>query len=60
VMHMDRDFGSITPRKYADLILVNGNPAERISNIRCVELLMLNGDLYRPAEMYPAFGIRAF
>jgi len=42
VMHMDRDFGSITPRKYADLILVNGNPAERISNIRPVELVMLN------------------
>ncbi len=58
VMHMDHDFGSITPGKYADMILVNGDPTERISDIRHVDLVVKNGELYRPSELYQAFGIR--
>jgi imidazolonepropionase-like amidohydrolase len=58
VMHKDHDFGSITPGKYADMILVNGSPTEHISDIRHVDAVIKNGEVYRPSEMYPAFGIR--
>jgi imidazolonepropionase-like amidohydrolase len=57
-MHKDSELGSITPGKFADLILVNGDPARDIRQIRKVELVVKNGDLYRPAELYQAFGIR--
>ena len=58
VMHKDQDFGSIRAGKYADLVLVNGNPTERISDIRHVDTVIKGGEVYRPSEMYPAFGIR--
>ena len=58
VMHMDKDFASITPGKYADMILVNGDPTKQISDIRHVDTVIKNGVLYRPAELDQAFGIR--
>ena len=58
VMHKDKDLGSITPGKFADMILVNGDPTKQIGDIRHVDVVIKNGDVYRPSEMYPAFGIR--
>ncbi|HEX3875704.1 MAG TPA: amidohydrolase family protein [Bryobacteraceae bacterium] len=58
VMHKDGEFGSVTPGKYADLVLVNGDPTRDISDIRKIELVITNGDVYRPAELQQAFGIR--
>jgi imidazolonepropionase-like amidohydrolase len=58
VMHLDKDFGSVTPGKYADLILVNGDPTKQISDIRHVDTVIKNGVLYKPAELDQAFGIR--
>jgi imidazolonepropionase-like amidohydrolase len=59
IMHKDQDFGSISPGKYADMILINGDPTKRISDIRRIDLVIKNGEIYTPTEMYPAFGIRA-
>ncbi len=58
VMHKDHDFGSISPGKYADMVLVNGDPTTNISDIRHVDLVVKNGDCYRASELYQAFGIR--
>ena len=58
VMHLDKDLGSVTPGKYADMILVNGDPTKQIGDIRHVETVIKNGVVYKPAELYPAFGIR--
>jgi imidazolonepropionase-like amidohydrolase len=58
VMHLDKDFGSVTPGKYADVILVNGDPTKQMSDIRHVDTVIKNGMVYKPAELYPAFGIR--
>ena len=58
VMHMEKDFGSVAPGKYADMILVNGDPTQRISDIRRVDTVIKNGVVYKPAELYPAFGIQ--
>jgi hypothetical protein len=59
VMHLDRDFGSVTPGKFADMILVNGDPTKNISDIRRIDVVIKNGAILRPSELYPAFGIRA-
>ena len=58
VMHLDKDFGSVTPGKYADMILVNGDPTKQISDVRHVDTVIKNGVVYKPAELYQAFGIR--
>lgn len=50
--------GTIEPGKVADLIVVTGNPAEEISDIRNVELTIKGGTLYKAAELYEAVGIQ--
>ncbi len=46
VMKEDRDYGSITPGKVADLIVVNGNPAARVADLRRVEHVVRAGRAY--------------
>lgn len=57
IMKMDRDLGSIAPGKLADVILVDGNPLEDISDIRETTLVVKDGIWYRPAELYSAIGV---
>jgi imidazolonepropionase-like amidohydrolase len=58
VMKRDAEFGTVAPGKLADLIVVDGDPAQRISDIRRVALVMKGGTIYDPAPMYEAIGIR--
>ena len=58
IMKRDRELGSIAPGKLADLIIVDGNPVERISDIRRVSYVMKDGAVYDPAAMYGAIGVR--
>jgi len=37
---------------------VDGDPAARISDIRRVVLVMKNGDIYDPARLDPAIGVK--
>tara|TARA_R110002073_G_scaffold40547_5_gene114961 strand:- start:63570 stop:65570 length:2001 start_codon:yes stop_codon:yes gene_type:complete len=53
-------YGSIEVGKKADLILIDGNPLEDISNIRRVEWTMKGGNLYYAEELYNAMGIKHF
>ncbi len=55
----DKDLGTITAGKLADLILVNGDPTSRISDIRKIDTVIKNGEVMKPAELYPAMGIAA-
>jgi imidazolonepropionase-like amidohydrolase len=59
LMKRGEELGSITPGKYADIILVNGDPTTRISDIRKIETVIQGGNVLKPAELYPAMGIRA-
>jgi imidazolonepropionase-like amidohydrolase len=59
VMKKDREFGVIAPGKMADLVLVNGDPAANISDIRKIETVIKGGAVMYPSELYPAMGIRA-
>lgn len=58
VMKRDAELGTLAPGKLADLIVVDGNPAQRISDIRRVSLVMKGGVLYDPARLYEAIGVR--
>jgi len=56
VMKDDKDYGSITIGKVADLIVVNGKPAEHVSDVRKVEQVIRAGRLYDPRELRAALG----
>ncbi|MGA6987828.1 MAG: amidohydrolase family protein, partial [Terriglobales bacterium] len=57
IMSLDKDLGSITPGKLADLTLVDGDPTANISDIRKTILVVKDGVLYRPAELYAELGV---
>jgi imidazolonepropionase-like amidohydrolase len=58
VMKRDADLGTIEPGKLADLVVVDGDPLARISDVRRVTLVMKGGTLYDPAALYRAIGVR--
>jgi imidazolonepropionase-like amidohydrolase len=58
LLKQDKDVGSIAPGKRADLVLVEGHPAEHINDIRRCRLVMKNGVLYKSTELYSAVGIK--
>ena len=58
VAKRDGELGSIAPGKLADLILVEGDPTRRISDIRRVSLVVKDGAVYDPAALYKAIGVR--
>ena len=58
VMHRDTDLGSIAPGKLADLIIVDGHPEQRMSDIRRVVYVMKGGKVYDPAALYSSVGVR--
>lgn len=52
--------GSIERGKSADLILVEGDPTQNISDIRRVSLVLKEGVAYYPAEVFEAVGVKRF
>jgi imidazolonepropionase-like amidohydrolase len=56
-MSRDRDLGSIAPGKLADVILVDGDPAASISDIRRVTTVVKDGVVYEVPELDRALGI---
>ena len=57
IMNLDRELGSIAPGKLADLTLVDGDPVANISDVRKTALVVKDGVVYRPAELYSALGV---
>ena len=51
------DLGSIAPGKLADMILVEGDPARRISDIRNTELVVKDGKVYEVDALYRSIGV---
>lgn len=52
--------GSIEEGKLADLILIDGNPLEQISDIRRVVLTIKDGKIYNPENLYRSIGVKHF
>jgi imidazolonepropionase-like amidohydrolase len=53
-------YGSIEVGKQADLILISGNPLERISDIRNVLWTTQGGYMYEAEALYASMGIKNF
>jgi imidazolonepropionase-like amidohydrolase len=58
VMKLDKELGTVEVGKAADLIIVDGNPLENISNIRKVQMVVTNGRLYKTAELWESVGFK--
>jgi hypothetical protein len=54
------ELGSIERGKRADLILIDGDPTRDISDVRRISLVMKEGTVYYPAEVYEAVGVKRF
>ncbi len=57
VMGRDKELGSIEAGKLADVVLVDGDPVTRISDVRKTSLVVKDGAVYRSAEVYRALGV---
>ncbi|HEV8216040.1 MAG TPA: amidohydrolase family protein [Gemmatimonadaceae bacterium] len=57
VMKDDKDYGSLASGKVADIIVVNGKPIDRISDVRKVETVIRAGRVYDAQELRTATGL---
>ena len=58
LLKQEKELGSIAPGKVADLVLVEGNPTEQISDVRRCRMVMKNGTLFKSDAVYAAVGIK--
>ena len=58
VMKVDNEVGTIEPGKRADLIIVDANPLENISNIRKVRYVITQGRLFDTAKLWESVGFK--
>ena len=54
------ELGSIEAGKLADFFLVPGDPTRDLKDIKTISLVVADGTLYFPSEIYPEFGIEPF
>ena len=52
--------GTVAVGRLADVILIDGDPTENIASIRDISMVMKEGVVYYPAEIYEAMGITPF
>ena len=57
-MHLEEESGSIEPGKRADLVLIDGNPLDNISNLRQVVSVVANGRMYSSLQLARTVGFR--
>jgi imidazolonepropionase-like amidohydrolase len=57
VVKRDAELGSIAPGKLADVILVDGNPAAHVSDIRRVKTVVREGVVFQVADLDRAVGV---
>ncbi|MDT7540653.1 MAG: hypothetical protein QOE33_557 [Acidobacteriota bacterium] len=58
VMKVDKDLGTVEPGKIADLIILEANPLESISNIRRVRTVISGGHVYDCAQLWQSVGFK--
>lgn len=58
VMKKDAERGSLAVGRVADLVLVDGDPSQRMRDLRRMELVMKGGVIYIPDSLYAAVGVK--
>lgn len=58
VMKLENEVGTIEAGKRADVIIVDANPLENISNIRKLRFVVAQGRLYDPAPLWQSVGFK--
>ena len=56
----DQLYGSMERGKRADFFLVPGDPSKDLSTVRRIRLVMKDGVIYYPQEIYESLGIKPF
>ncbi len=56
----DQQLGSIERGKLADFFLIPGDPTKDLKAIKTTSMVMKDGAVYFPGEIYPKLGIRPF
>ena len=59
-MGRDQQLGSIARGKLADFILLPGDPTRDLRELHRIAMVVKDGTIYFPAEIYPAFGVEPF
>ena len=59
-LNRDQQFGSISRGKVADFFLVPGDPTQDIGQLHHIRMVMKDGVIYYPNEIYDAYGITPF
>ncbi|WBO20769.1 amidohydrolase family protein [Sphingomonas abietis] len=59
-MGRDQELGSIERGKIADFILLPGDPTKNLSELHRIAMVVKDGTIYFPSEIYPAFGVTPF
>lgn len=54
------ELGSIEAGKLADFFLVPGDPTQDLKAIKTISMVVKDGTIYFPSEIYPEFGIKPF
>jgi len=58
VMKVDQEVGTIEKGKRADLIIVDANPLDNISNIRKIRFVVTQGRLFDTAKLWESVGFK--
>jgi imidazolonepropionase-like amidohydrolase len=59
-MGRDQQLGSIARGKRADFLLLPGNPLKDLRELHRIAMVVKDGTIYFPSEIYPAFGVKPF
>ncbi|MBM0170172.1 amidohydrolase family protein [Altererythrobacter sp. C41] len=59
-MGRDQNLGSVERGKYADFLLLPGNPLEDLRELHRIAMVVKDGTIYFPSEIHAAFGVKPF
>lgn len=58
VMGKQKELGSISVGKRADVVLLDGDPLEQIGDVRNTALVISRGNVFDPSQLFAAVGMR--